>query len=233
MEQNRNLQQFLAQHIDHTLLKADATPEQIQQLCDEALRYRFAAVCVNPCYVGLASRILKNSGIKVATVIGFPLGATLTEAKVYEAHLAIDHGAHELDMVINIGFLKAGKHTRVETEIRKIVELAHERNAQVKVIIEIGLLSSTEAQEAAAIVTTANADFIKTSTGFLSRGVQLSDIHFLKQHIGPQVQIKASGGIRDATFALQLLEAGATRLGTSRSLQLIEQLRTLPNPPAE
>ncbi len=219
-------QQFLARHIDHTLLKPEATPGQIQRLCEEALQYQFAAVCVNPCYVGLAARILKGSNIQVATVIGFPLGATLTEAKVYEAHLAIDHGARELDMVLNIGFLKAGEHSKVESEIRKIVELAHERNAIVKVIIEIGLLSEPEIVAAAQAVTRAGADFIKTSTGFLSRGVQLEDIHLLRRLVGNNVQIKASGGIRDAQFALQLLKAGATRLGTSSGVQLMQQLQS-------
>lgn len=224
MEQLNPLQQRLAERIDHTLLLPDATPKQIAALCEQAVEYGFPAVCIHPCYVNFASQLLRATPVKVATVLSFPFGADISQVKSYAAHIAIDHGARELDMVINLGFLKSGEHQKVRDEIRHIVDLSHQRNTIVKVIIEIGLLNQQEIQTVCNIVSETNADYIKTSTGYLSRGVEISDIHLLKKYIAPHVKIKASGGIRSAELALQLIEAGADRIGTSRAVDLITQL---------
>jgi deoxyribose-phosphate aldolase len=215
-------QQYLAAMIDHTLLKPEAQPDHIAQLCAEAREYSFASVCVNPTHVALAAERLAGSPVKVCTVIGFPLGATATATKVFETELALKHGAREVDMVINVGALKSGNHELVERDINAVAETARSSSALCKVIVETCLLSEEEKVAVCGIVTRAGADFIKTSTGFSTGGATLADVQLMRKHIGTGVQIKASGGVRDVQFALQLIEAGATRLGTSSGVALVK-----------
>lgn len=215
-------QQYLASCIDHTLLKPEATPAMIQQLCAEAREYNFATVCINPVYVEIAAAALAGAQTKVCTVIGFPLGATTTAGKVAETEIAIKHGAREVDMVLHIGALKAGETLKIEHDISAVVETAVRHGALCKVIIETCLLSDEEKITACRIVTKAGADFIKTSTGFSTGGATLDDIRLMRQHSGASVQVKASGGIRDRAFAQQLLEAGAARLGTSAGVIIVQ-----------
>jgi deoxyribose-phosphate aldolase len=214
----------LAAMIDHTLLKPESTAKQVSALCDEALAFTFASVCVNPCHVDFAAARLKGSLVKVCTVIGFPLGANETATKVFETEYAIKRGAREVDMVINIGALKAGDFHFVEQDIISVVEAALRNNALAKVIIETALLTEAEKTAVCRIVTKAGAPFIKTSTGFSTGGATLDDIRLIRANVGKNVQIKASGGIRDLTFAQQLIEAGATRLGTSSGAALVQSL---------
>ncbi|MBP2662543.1 MAG: deoC [Firmicutes bacterium] len=206
----------LASYIDHTLLKPEATIEDIIKLCEEAEQYKFAAVCVNPIYVDLAAHRLAGTGVKTATVIGFPLGATFTASKVAEAKEAVLRKANELDMVINIGAAKAGLWEAVTDDIRQVVEVAD--GAAVKVIIETGLLTDDEKRRACQAVMAAGAQFVKTSTGFTSGGATVEDIRLLKQVAGDKIGIKASGGIRTLEQAKELIAAGATRLGTSAGI---------------
>ncbi len=206
----------LASYIDHTLLKPGATVEDIITLCAEAEQYKFAAVCVNPVYVDLAAHCLAGTGVKTATVIGFPLGATFTKTKVAEAKEAVLRKANELDMVINIGAAKAGLWEAVTDDIRQVVEAAD--GAVVKVIIETGLLTDDEKRQACQAVMDAGAQFVKTSTGFGSGGATVEDIRILKQAVGEKIGIKASGGIRTLEQAKELIAAGATRLGTSAGI---------------
>ncbi|MBK9247247.1 MAG: deoxyribose-phosphate aldolase [Ignavibacteria bacterium] len=214
----------LASSIDHTLLKPNATAVMIETLCAEAMVYSFASVCVNPCYVALSSRLLRTSNVKVCTVIGFPLGASTTESKVFEAENALAHGASELDMVIAIGHLISGDDDAVRKDIASVVRVAHAQNAIVKVIIETCLLTDEQKIRACALVTEAGADFIKTSTGFSTGGATLEDIELLRKHVGKNVRVKASGGIRDIAFAESLLLAGAERIGTSSGVSMIKEL---------
>jgi deoxyribose-phosphate aldolase len=208
----------LASYIDHTLLKPGATVEDIIQLCKEAEQHQFAAVCVNPVYVDLAAHCLAGTGVKTATVIGFPLGATFTETKVAEAKEAVSRKANELDMVINIGAAKAGMWEVVTEDIRQVVTAAD--GAAVKVIIETCLLTDDEKRHACQAVLAAGAQFVKTSTGFGSGGATVADICLFKQVVGDTIGIKASGGIRTREQAQELIAAGATRLGTSAGIEI-------------
>lgn len=209
--------------IDHTLLKPEATPEQVSKLCEEALRYEFASVCVNPVFVPLASKALAGSKVLTCTVIGFPLGATLTDAKVEETRLVINLGAQEVDMVIPIGLLKGGQYDAVERDIRSVVEVAHDLNALVKVIIETALLTRTEKIAGCLISKQAGADFVKTSTGFGPGGATVEDVELMRRVVGPEMGVKAAGGVRTLADARAMLRAGATRLGSSSGVKIAEE----------
>ncbi|MFO7173351.1 MAG: deoxyribose-phosphate aldolase [Bacillota bacterium] len=209
----------LARLIDHTLLKPEATAEQIRRLCAEARHYGFAAVCVNPWWVPLCVQELKGTGVKVATVIGFPLGATTTEAKAFEARQAVEAGAEELDMVINVGALKSGHLDRVQEDIAAVVRAAAGR--VVKVILETGLLTDEEKVTACRLAVAAGAHFVKTSTGFGPGGATVADVRLMRQTVGDQVGVKASGGIRDHATAVAMVEAGASRIGASSSVAIV------------
>ncbi|WP_211229963.1 deoxyribose-phosphate aldolase [Desulfovirgula thermocuniculi] len=213
----------LAGVIDHTLLTPTATGADIRRLCEEALKAGFAAVCVNPAHVPLAHRLLKGSPVAVCTVVGFPLGATTLKAKVAEAEEAIRNGAAELDMVINIGALKEGDCEYVLAEIREVVGAATGilPEARVKVIIETGYLENEEKVAACRLIAQAGAHFVKTCTGFGPRGVTVEDVRLLRENLPPGVGVKAAGGIRTRAQALALLEAGASRIGTSAGLAII------------
>jgi len=210
---------LLNQYIDHTILKPDATIELIKNLCAEARQYQFASVCVNPCYVDLAAHLLAGSGVKVATVIGFPLGATLSTVKAFEAREAVLRKADELDMVMNIGAAKLGLWEAVTDDIRQVVEAAGD--SKVKVIIETGLLTDDEKRSACQAVLTGGAAYVKTSTGFGPGGATIADIQLFKAVVGNQLGIKASGGIRTREQAEAMIEAGATRLGTSAGVTIV------------
>jgi deoxyribose-phosphate aldolase len=211
----------IAHLIDHTLLKPDATHDQIAQLCYEARKYQFASVCVNPTNVELCAELLKESGVKVCTVIGFPLGATAPEVKVFETLNAIKEGASEIDMVINIGALKSRDLDLVAKDIRGVVLAAHEANALVKVIIETSLLTEEEKVIACLLSKEAGADFVKTSTGFSGGGATVEDIALMRRVVGPAIGVKASGGIRDRAIAESMVAAGATRLGASAGVKIV------------
>ncbi|MBN2256319.1 MAG: deoxyribose-phosphate aldolase, partial [Anaerolineaceae bacterium] len=201
--------------IDHTLLKPDATHDQIAQLCFEARKYNFASVCINPTHVKLCAELLKGSQVKVCTVIGFPLGATSPEVKVFEAQNAIQHGASEIDMVINIGALKARDLELVARDIHGVVTAGHASGALVKVIIETALLTEEEKVMACLLAKEAGADYVKTSTGFSGGGATVEDITLMRQTVGPTIGVKASGGIRTREDAEKMVAAGATRIGAS------------------
>ena len=213
----------LAGMIDHTLLKPDATDKDIVKLCHEAKQHQFATVCVNPAYICTAAKLLHGTCVGVATVIGFPLGATMTEIKVQEVFAAKAHGVREVDMVMNIGCAKSGNWEAVEKDITRVVEAAHCCGVTVKVILETSLLTEEEKRQAAEIVKRSGAEFIKTSTGFAGGGATVEDVRNLKAWVGEGVKVKASGGIRTREFALQLVEAGAERLGASAGVQLIAE----------
>lgn len=212
----------IAQYIDHTALKPPTGEKEIIELCREAKQYGFAAVCLNPCFVNLANKLLTGTMVKVATVVGFPLGATTTEVKVFEAEQAFQAGAHEVDMVMNIGALKEGKEEFVQSDIAAVVNIAKSQipKKTVKVIIETGLLTKEEKEKACLLVIAAGADFVKTSTGFSGSGATIADIKFIKKVVGNKAQIKASGGIKDYSTALAMLKAGATRIGTSSGVEV-------------
>ncbi len=212
----------LARMIDHTLLKPDATADMIAQLCFEARKYHFASVCVNPSNVKLCTELLKDTDVKVCTVIGFPLGATSTEVKVFETHDALEKGATEIDMVINIGALKAGDHDFVAKDIHAVVAAAHGADALVKVIIETSLLTDEEKIVACLLAKEAGADFVKTSTGFSGGGATVHDVTLMRKAVGPDLGVKAAGGIRTHEDAEQLVAAGATRLGASAGIKIIQ-----------
>ena len=205
--------------IDHTLLKQDAQPEQIIKLCEEAKEFDFMSVCVNPAYVPLAAECLKGSDVKVCTVIGFPLGMNLTKTKIQEAELAIKEGAEEIDMVINVGMLKAGHDQYVEEEIRELKAVAGSR--VLKVIIETCLLTDEEKVRACIASKNAGADFVKTSTGFSTGGATVHDVALMRKTVGPEMGVKASGGVRTHEDLLAMVEAGATRIGTSNGTKII------------
>ena len=205
--------------IDHTLLKQDATPEQIVKLCEEAKEFHFMSVCVNPAYVPLAAQCLKGSDVKVCTVIGFPLGMNLTKTKVEEAELAIKEGATEVDMVINVGMLKAGHDDFVEEEIRQLKAVAGQ--LVLKVIIEACLLTDEEKVRACEASKRAGADFVKTSTGFSTGGATAHDVALMRKTVGPEMGVKASGGVRTHEDLLAMVEAGANRIGTSNGTKII------------
>jgi deoxyribose-phosphate aldolase len=212
----------LAKMIDHTLLKPDATPDQIAQLCFEARKYGFASVCVNPAWVKLCAQLLEGSPVKVCTVIGFPLGATAPEVKVFECQNALEHGATEIDMVINIGALKARDLELVAKDICGVVASAHARGAIVKVIIEAALLTDEEKTIACLLSKEAGADFVKTSTGFASGGATVHDVALMRRVVGPEMGVKAAGGVRTYEDAESMLKAGATRIGASAGVKIIQ-----------
>ena len=214
----------IAKVIDHTLLKPDVVRAQIEQLCQESLEYGFASVCINPIHVKQAKAILANSEVKVGTVIGFPLGAISKEDKVRETMQAIDDGANEIDMVINIGALKENNETLVEQEISSVVRTAHGQGVLCKVIIEAGLLSDDEKESACKLAKKAGADFVKTSTGFTSSGATIEDVVLMRQAVGPVVGVKAAGGIRTLDAAINMIEAGANRIGTSASVAIVNEI---------
>ena len=204
----------LAQYLEHTLLKPEATVADIIKICEEAKKYQLGGVCINPCYVALARHLLSGTGVKVITVIGFPLGATYPEVKELEAKMAADNHADEIDMVMNISAFKTGDYQAVENEIKRVVAAA--APSLVKVIIETALLTDEEKRKACQLVIAGGAQFVKTSTGFAKSGATVSDVHLLKEEsAGSGIGIKAAGGIRDAATAKAMLEAGATRIGTS------------------
>ena len=215
----------IAALIDHTLLRPDATEEQIRTLCDEARRFGFASVCVNPAFVPLCARLLRGAEPKVGTVIGFPLGATTPATKAFEARKAIREGAREVDMVINVGALKGGNHALVFEDIQGVVEAGHEARVLVKVIIEAALLTDEEKVVACVLARRAKADFVKTSTGFASGGATLRDVAIMRATVGPDMGVKASGGIRTYTDVLGMIEAGATRIGASAGVQIVKESR--------
>lgn len=209
----------LSQYIDHTLLKADARSADIKKLCEEAQEYKFFCVCINSSYVKFAAHILRDSKVKVCTVVGFPLGACNSQTKAFEAKTAIQDGADEIDMVINISKLKDKKYDKVKEDI-KIVQNEC-RKVTLKVIFETALLSDEEIKEVSLICKDLKVDFIKTSTGFSSRGASLNDIKIMKETVGNEVNIKASGGIRDYETAILMIEAGASRLGVSAGIAIV------------
>lgn len=213
----------IARIIDHTLLSPDATPEQVEKLCTEARECGFATVCVNSCYVPLCRRWLRGSPVKVCTVIGFPLGAGLREAKATEAAAAVNLGADELDMVANIGWLKAGADEMVVSDIHRVVDAAQKR--PVKVIVETCLLTDEEKERATRLVADAGASFVKTSTGFSTGGATAADVALLARVAAGRIGVKASGGIRDLATARKMVDAGATRIGTSSGVKIVEEER--------
>ncbi|WP_017728408.1 deoxyribose-phosphate aldolase [Halalkalibacterium ligniniphilum] len=216
------MSQTLAKMIDHTLLKADATKEQIEKLCSEAKEHEFASVCINPAWVKLAAELLKEAeNVKVCTVIGFPLGATTPEVKAFETRDAIENGATEVDMVINIGALKDKDNELVERDIRAVVEAARGK-ALTKVIIETSLLTEEEKIRACELAVKAGADFVKTSTGFSTGGATVEDIALMRKVVGPELGVKASGGVRDLEGALAMVDAGATRIGASAGVSIVK-----------
>ncbi|HSJ88763.1 MAG TPA: deoxyribose-phosphate aldolase [Anaerolineales bacterium] len=212
----------LAKMIDHTLLKPDATQQEIAQLCFEARKYGFASVCVNPTWVSLCAQLLQGSQVKVCTVIGFPLGATSSETKAFETETAIKQGATEIDMVINIGALKARDLETVAKDIRGVVNVAHAHGILVKVIIETALLTDEEKTIASLISKEAGADFVKTSTGFAGGGATIHDVELMRKTVGPQMGVKASGGVRTYEDAASMIKAGATRIGASAGVKIIQ-----------
>jgi len=222
----------LAGMIDHTLLKPDATSDKVAQLCFEAKKYHFASVCVNPTHVRLCADLLKDSDVKVCTVIGFPLGATSPEVKAFETRNALDNGATEIDMVINIGALKAGETELVARDIRGVVETAHAAHALVKVIIETALLTDEEKVIACLFAKEAGADYVKTSTGFSGGGATVHDIALMRRAVGPSLGVKASGGIHTHEEAEALVAAGATRIGASAGVKIIQADKTAAAPAA-
>jgi len=209
----------LAKYIDHTILKPEATVRDIERLCGEATKHQFAAVCINPCYVELAARLLAGTDVKVATVIGFPLGANLSVVKAFEAQQAARQGADEIDMVINIGAAKLGLWDRVLDDIRQVMAGAEGRI--VKVIVETALLTEDEKKLVCSLVLASGAHYIKTSTGFAAGGASVADIKLFKAIVGEKIGIKASGGIRTRQDAVTMISAGASRLGTSAGVSMI------------
>lgn len=212
----------LAGYIDHTALKPDVTKKQIETLCEEAKTYRFASVCVNPYWVPYCAEQLKGTDVLVCTVIGFPLGANDKETKAFETRKAIEQGAQEVDMVINIGALKSGDEGTVEADIRAVVDAA-KGQASVKVILETCLLTKDEIVQASLLAKKAGADYVKTSTGFSSGGATSEHVRLMRETVGPDMGVKASGGIRDLKTAQEMIEAGATRIGASASVAIVSK----------
>jgi deoxyribose-phosphate aldolase len=214
-----------SRYIDHTLLKPDATEEQIATLCEEAVQSYFASVCVNPGWIRFCAQRLQGSEIIVCGVVGFPLGATSTEAKAHEAKYALMDGAREIDMVLNIGFLKSGLDSRVLRDISEVAAVAHDADALLKVIIEASLLSIDEKERACLLSREAGADFVKTATGFGPGGATVEDVALMRRVVGNELGVKASGGIRDLATAEAMLAAGANRLGTSAGIKIMAERR--------
>ena len=219
----RQIPTGIAQYIDHTLLKPDATPQQIAKLCDEAREYHFASVCVNPCNVRSCTELLRGTSVLICSVIGFPLGATMPEVKAYESERAIWDGATELDMVINVGALKGGDGTLAQRDIEAVVHVAHRSRALVKVIIEAALLTDDEKVQACTFAKAAQADYVKTSTGFGPGGATLQDVELMRRTVGPDMGVKAAGGIRDYETAEKMIAAGASRIGASAGIKIIQE----------
>lgn len=214
----------LAKRIDHTALKAETTRDQIVRLCDEAREFGFGAVCIAPSWLPFAVEQLTGTSVRIATVIGFPLGNTLSAVKAYEAERAIAAGAHELDMVIHVGALKSGEQEAVYEEIRSVVEIAHRTpGTLVKVILETALLTNSEKVLGCHLAEKAGADFVKTSTGFAAAGATIDDVAFLRRMVGIRLGVKAAGGIRDLATARAMVKAGATRLGCSSSVSIMKE----------
>lgn len=209
--------------IDHTLLRPEATREMIRTLCNEAIEYKFGAICVNPYHVSFCKDILKDSSVKIATVIGFPLGANTTEVKAIETLDAIKNGADEIDMVINIGALKDKDYKTVREDIEAVVNIAKQKSI-VKVIIETSLLNEEEKRIACELSKEAKADFVKTSTGFSTGGATVEDVRLMKSVVNDNLEIKASGGVKNLKTAKEMIEAGATRLGTSSGIKIVKEL---------
>lgn len=213
----------LSHMIDHTLLKADASQEEIAQLCYEARKYQFISVCVNPAYVKLCSDLLEGSGVLVCTVVGFPLGATSIEAKVFETQKAVQDGALEVDMVINVGALKSRDYELVEQDIASIARICHANNALLKVIIEAALLTDEEKVIACQLAKVAEADFVKTSTGFGPGGAKPEDVALMRKVVGMSMGVKAAGGIKNLADAQKMIAAGASRIGASASVKIVSE----------
>ncbi|MEL7645419.1 MAG: deoxyribose-phosphate aldolase [Anaerolineaceae bacterium] len=213
----------IAALIDHTLLKPESTAEQIEQLCAEAGQYHFGAVCVNSCWVALAAQALKGSGVKVAATIGFPWGTSSTGAKVAETRQAIADGAREVDMVLAYAKLKSGDYAAVAEDIREVVRLAHKHDVLVKVILETSMLNQEEKVTACLLAKQAGADFVKTSTGFQGGGATAEDIALMRAVVGPDLGVKASGGVRSYADAMKMIAAGATRIGTSSGIKIVQE----------
>ena len=206
-------------YIDHTLLSPDATEDRIRQICEEALKYKFASVCVNSCYTSLCASLLKGSSVNVCTVVGFPLGAMSTSSKAFEARQAVSDGSNEIDMVINIGYLKDKKDDLVVQDIKAVKNACSD--AHLKVIIETCLLTEEEKIRACRLSVEAGADFVKTSTGFSKGGATVDDVKLMRKTVGTGVGVKASGGIRDYKTAAEMVDAGANRLGCSASVKIV------------
>ncbi len=212
----------MASMIDHTILKASATEEMIEALCQEAIKYNFASVCINPVFVKFAAKKLSHSNVKVCTVIGFPLGANSPETKAFEATKAVEDGAHEIDMVINVGMLKSGNLKYVEDEISRVVKAS--KGALVKVIIETCFLTDEEKVTACKLAKNSGANFVKTSTGFGTGGATAADVALMRKTVGASMGVKASGGIRSLSETLAVIEAGANRIGTSSGVSIIDEM---------
>ena len=210
----------IAKMIDHTLLKPDSTKEMIEEICKEAMDYKFATVCIPPSWVKTANKMLKDSDVGITTVIGFPHGVTRTVTKVVETRDSIAAGATEIDMVINIGYLKSGNNEAVQTDIARVKE-ATQNNAILKVIIETGYLTDEEKVTACQLAKKAGADFVKTSTGFGPGAATVSDIELMRKTVGPDLGVKASGGVRDLATAEAMINAGATRIGASSGIAIV------------
>ncbi len=214
----------VAKLIEHTLLKPDATRKQVISLCHEAVRYGFHSVMVNPANVALAAAQLHGTQVRVGTVVGFPLGANLTIVKLLEAESALRQGAHELDMVMNIGALKSGERVLVQTEIRSLTQLAHQHGASLKLILENALLTQEEKILACALAAEAGVDFVKTSSGLAASGATASDVALMRGVVGLKIGVKAAGGIRTAAQLAEMVDAGASRIGTSASVEIMHEL---------
>lgn len=215
---------LINEFIDHTLLKPTATHQDIEKLCREAMEYKFAAVCVNSYFVKQCVSILQGTHVKVCTVVGFPLGASTLETKRFEALKAMTEGAREIDMVLNISALKSNEESYVFEDIKSLVDLCHKQGSLLKVILETCLLSDAEKVKACELAVMAKADFVKTSTGFSTGGATIEDVKLMRQAVGPTMGVKASGGIRDFATAKAMIDAGATRLGTSSGIEIVKGL---------
>jgi deoxyribose-phosphate aldolase len=222
-DQKANSAADMASKIDHTLLKPQATEDQFRQLCAEARQFSFATVCVNPAWVPLCAQLLAGSPVKVCTVIGFPLGATLPDVKAFETQRCIALGAAEVDMVINIGALKSGQHDVVAEDIAAVVSAAHTLGGSVKVIIETAYLTDEEKATACTLAKMAGADYVKTSTGFGPSGATVADVALMRRVVGPELGVKAAGGIKTAADAEAMIAAGATRIGTSAGVKIMAE----------
>jgi deoxyribose-phosphate aldolase len=216
--------QSVARMIDHTILKTDARKAQIEQLCREARQYSFASVCVQPIWVELCAELLKGSPVLTCTVAGFPQGATLSSVKLFETLAAVRQGAQEVDMVINVGALKDRNTTPIQDEIHALADACHNGKAHLKVIIEACLLTDDEKKLACELSVKAGADFVKTSTGMSTSGATVEDVRLMRSIVGPNIGVKAAGGIRTAQDALAMIDAGANRIGASASIAIVKEL---------